>query len=79
MGKQNWVQKQWDSVPKSWKVELVSIVQTFIPAFIGALAISIELTGGVVWTKDALLAILLAAARSGFKAVWLLIVKQFAK
>lgn len=79
MSKMNRLQKLWDDVPYSWRVEIVSVIHTFVPAFIGALAISFEVTGDFSWTKEAVLAAVLAAGRSAFKATWIAIVRRTAK
>jgi len=79
MSKMNRLQQLWDDVPYGWRVEIVSVIHTFVPAFIGALAISFEVTGDFSWTKEAFLAVVLAAGRSAFKATWIVVVKKLAK
>ena len=59
----------WAKIPVAWKKELMSAFHTFVPAFLGALYFSFQATGSVEWTKEALLAVLLAALRAGFKAL----------
>ena len=69
LARRNRIKELWTGLPATWRTELMSAFHTFIPAFVGALLISFEVTGGVSWTKEAILAVLLAAFRAGFKAV----------
>lgn len=78
MGKQNKVQELWHSIPLVWREEIVSVAQTFLAAFVVAVSVSVDVTGTTSISTDVALAIVLAAARSGLKAVWVLIMKQIA-
>lgn len=69
LARRNRVRELWLGLPETWRTELMSAFHTFVPAFVGALAISFQVTGDVSWTRDAVLAALLAAVRVGFKAV----------
>lgn len=65
----NKVKQAWLGLPETWRTQLASAWHTFIPAFIGSLLISFQVTGGTNITADLVLSILLAATRAGFKAV----------
>ena len=62
------IKKTWANVPKPVKEEIKSILQTFVPAFVCAVAYSLKTHGDIAWTQDALASVFLAAFRSGFKA-----------
>lgn len=63
------MREAWLGLPETWRTELMSAFHTFVPAFLGVLAVSFQTTGDVSWTRDAVIAVLLAALRAGFKAV----------
>lgn len=69
----NRVKELWLGLPENWRTQLAGIWHTFIPAFFTSLLVSLEALEGTPVTKDILLAtasaIILAALRSGFKAV----------
>ena len=67
--RRNRVKELWTGLPESWRAELMSAFHTFVPVFVGSLLLSFEMTGGVSWTKEALIAIVATALRAGFKAV----------
>jgi len=66
----------WLSLPETWRKELASAFHTFVPAFVSAMILFFQTTSLDNWSKDTVLALmsaaLLAAFRSGFKAlsVW---------
>lgn len=78
LARRNRIKELWLGIPETWRTELMSAFHTFVPAFIGTLAVSISLMEGLSWTRDTLIAAvgaaLLAALRAGFKAVsmWVL-------
>lgn len=51
------------------KTEGVSILITFISSFLLALGASIQATGGIEWSTSMLMALIVAGARAGVKAV----------
>lgn len=67
--RRNRVAELWFYVPETYRKEIMSAIHTFIPAFVGSLIISFQVTGEVSWTRDAIIAIIFAAARAGFKSV----------
>lgn len=62
----------WLRIPETWRGEIISAFHTFVPAFVGSLALSFEVTQGD-WTKETLISLVLSglftALRAGFKAV----------
>lgn len=79
MQKKNKLKRFWLSFPESWRVQLASAFHTFVPAFIGSVLISFQVTGGTRITTDIALSILLAATRAGFKAVSVWFFSTFSK
>ncbi len=59
----------WEGFPPTWRTELLSAFHTFVATFVGTILFSLQVTGEVSWTKEALVALLIAAIRAGFKAV----------
>lgn len=69
MKSQNIIRRTWLSIPKSYRTEIISAWHTFVPAFIGSVIISFQVTGSTEITTDIALSVVLAATRAGFKAV----------
>ena len=60
----------WLRVPESWRREIVSITQTFLGVFLLEIGANIFVQTPPT-SKEALVAILAAALRSGVKAAWI--------
>lgn len=66
-----WLRNKWESLPAGWKIEIQSVVHTFIAAAVAEWAF----TGfGVPSSRDAIYALLLTMLRAGIKAVGILLV-----
>lgn len=78
MAKRNKLQQYWLKLSPTVRSEVVSVLQTFLAVFAATVAFSFESTGSVALSADALIAVFIAAARSGVKAAWMLAVKHVA-
>ena len=67
--------ERWKSLPESWRLEIQSAWHTFVAAFILTIGTQV-MAGDVQWTGDMMIAVLLAALRSGVKAVFVWIYSQ---
>lgn len=63
------IKQFWMSLPETWRTQIASAFHTFVPAFIGSVLISFQVTGSTEITTDVILSVILAATRAGFKAV----------
>jgi len=76
LARRNRVKEAWLGLPETWRTELSSAFHTFVPAFVASLVLFFQTTESSAWTKETLLALIIAAlaaaARAGFKAlsVW---------
>lgn len=75
------VMELWTGLPESWRTELMSAFHTFIPAFLGTLAVFMYSAFDTSWTKETLVAAVigtvLAALRAGFKAASMAVLSRF--
>jgi len=72
------LQTQWQKMPEKWRLELVSISQTFLAAVLLQLAMDFPKDGETM-NGDILLGVATAALRSGVKAVFALVVGEIRK
>lgn len=65
----NYLKSLWSKVPLGWKQEITSFLHTFIASL--ALTIALQLQADVIpASKDALVALAVAALRSALKAAF---------
>ena len=76
--KKTWLQKQWESIPETWRIELWSISQTFISAVIVQVAMDFP-KDGQDFNGDILQSIAFAALRSGLKSVFAVLLTRVKK
>lgn len=68
---------RWLRVPEAYRVEIISVAQTFITVFGGTFVLFIQSNVQTEWTAETItsliVAAIVAAARAGVKAVWIAI------
>ena len=78
MPKKNWLLKQWEALPEKWRLELVSVSQTFIAAVMLQIAMDFPQDGETM-NGDIVFGVMTAAFRSGVKAVFALVIGEVRK
>lgn len=64
------IERLWLRIPESWRKEITSLLHTFFSVFFLQILVQLSTTGGVPTSKDALVAIVVAAVRSAWKIVF---------
>ena len=59
----------WSKVPEAWRKEATSFAHTFIGTLVVTVGFQIN-AGQISWTKEALVALAVAALRSAWKAAF---------
>lgn len=67
------LQELWLKVPAKWRTEATSISHTFVAAFATQIMFEIGTNGDIPASKEALIALIAAAIRSAWKAIFLII------
>lgn len=65
----------WRKIPEVYRLEIVSVTQTFIAVFGATFVMFVQTNGTQAWTYETVVALIIgafvAAARAGVKAAWI--------
>ena len=64
------VRELWAGLPESFRTELMSFFHTFVPIFVGTLAVFFQSAAEIPWTTEAFTALLVATFTAGSRAVF---------
>lgn len=68
--RRNRVKEVWLGLPETWRTELASAFHTFVPIFLLAMAGFLQNASEIEWTKEAVIALVIATVSAGLRAVF---------
>lgn len=68
------IKAAWRRIPEAYRIEIISVTQTFIAVFGATFVMFVQASGATEWSTETFIALItgafVAAARAGVKAVW---------
>lgn len=64
------VRELYLGLPETFRTELMSAFHTIIPVFFGTLAVFFQSASEIPWTKEAVIALIVASLTAAFRAVF---------